>query len=371
MPDHVDAQLRAGVLLLFAKEYPDARERALRVLAKEPRNPRALVLLGNSLAGLKDLDAAIEQVEQAIDADPQITLSYANLGALQMAKGDLEAAEDAFRRAVEAAPQSAQAHGSLANFLWAAGMLDEAESEFRAALGIEPTSPEMNRAMAAFYASRNRASEAEPYLKTYAQESGTVEAKLLLADYYSRARKLAEATSILSSLAGEDGGFVPATLRLASLDFIAGRRPEAYTRLEAILQREPRNEPALEAKARFLLYERKNQEALSVANGLVEINPRLARGQYVRGLALESTGSSDEAVKAFQEVLSTTPSSVPAQASWLPCIWTAANYRDALLLSQQVVKAQPQSAEARFLYAKALLKTGDLLRPPNASCSGS
>ena len=37
---------------------------------RTPGTPRALVLLGNSLAGLKDLDGAIEQVEQAIDEDP-------------------------------------------------------------------------------------------------------------------------------------------------------------------------------------------------------------------------------------------------------------------------------------------------------------
>ena len=68
LPDDVDAQIRAGFLLLLARQFPEARARATAALAKDPRNPRALVLLGNSLAGLKDLDAAIEQVEQAIDA---------------------------------------------------------------------------------------------------------------------------------------------------------------------------------------------------------------------------------------------------------------------------------------------------------------
>src|SRR5688572_7288111 len=106
MPNDVEAQLTAGVMLLTARRHPDARTRALAVLAKDPQNPRALVLLGNALAGLKDLDGAIEQVEQAIDEDPQLYLSYANLGALQVAKGDRDAAEEVFRRAVTEAPQS-------------------------------------------------------------------------------------------------------------------------------------------------------------------------------------------------------------------------------------------------------------------------
>ena len=162
-----EAQLTAGAdTSAVARQYPESRARALAVLAKDPRNAQALVLLGNSLAGLKDLDGAIEQVESAIDEAPDTVLSYANLGALQIAKGDRDAAEDAFRRAVSAAPQSLQAHGSLANFLWATGEIAEAETEFKAALAIDPTSSAVNRAMAAFYLSQNKIGEAEQYLKS-------------------------------------------------------------------------------------------------------------------------------------------------------------------------------------------------------------
>ena len=182
LPGNVDVQLRAGFILLVAKQYPEARARALAALTKEPRNPRALILLGNALAGLRDLDAAIEQVEEAIDSDPQLTLSYVNLGSLQLARGDRDAAEDAFRRAVAAAPDSSQAHAGLANFLWAAGDHAEAEKEFRASLAIDPTSPAVNRAIATFYSSQNRERDAEPYLKSYAEQSGTVDARLLRTD---------------------------------------------------------------------------------------------------------------------------------------------------------------------------------------------
>jgi len=360
MPENVDVQLRAGLLLLLAKQYPDARTRALAALAKEPQNPRGLVLLGNALAGLKDLDAAVEQVEEAIDSDPQLTLSYVNLGSLQLARGDRDAAEDAFRRAVAAAPGSAQAHAALANFLWAAGERTEAEKEFKAALAIEPTSPAVNRAMAAFYTIENRGQEAEPYLKSYAQQSGTVDARLLLADYYLRGQRVPEATTILSSLTGEPAGFVPATLRLATVDFFGGRRPEAHKRLEGLLQREPRNESALGAKARFLLVERKGEEALAVAHNIVEINPRSVNGQYLRGLALEATGAPDEAIKAFREALATAPSSVPIQAKLADLLLSRGDVKAALSLSEQVVKAQPRSGDARFLRAKALLRSGDL-----------
>jgi tetratricopeptide (TPR) repeat protein len=363
LPDSVDAQVRAGSLLLYARQYPEARARAVAALAKDSKNPRALVLLGNALAGLKDVDGAIEQVEQAIDEDPQLMLSYANLGSLYTAKGDRAAAEAAFKRAVEASPRSVLAHLSLANFQWSVGARAEAERELKIALEIEPRSTTANRALATFYISQNRASEAEPYFETYADLSGTVESRLLLSDYYVGRRKISEATGVLSALTKEKGGFVPATLRLAVLDFGARRRPEAYRRLEEILKQQPKNERTLETKARFLLFEGKNQEALSLATALVTANPKSTTSQYLRGVALEATGSIDEATGAFKAVLQGAPSAVPAQVKLANLYLRQGDAKGALDLAQQVVKAQPQSGTAHFLYAQALLKSGDL---PNA-----
>jgi tetratricopeptide (TPR) repeat protein len=165
LPDNVDAQLRAGALLLVDHKFPEAKARALAALAKDPKNASALVLLGDSLAGLKDLDGAIQQVQQAIDQNPQLTLSYANLGALYVAKGDREAAEATFKRAVEVAPKSVDAHLSLANFRWATDARDEAEREIKIALQLEPRSATANRALAVLYLTENKPNEAEPYLE--------------------------------------------------------------------------------------------------------------------------------------------------------------------------------------------------------------
>jgi Flp pilus assembly protein TadD len=360
MPDSVDAQMQAGFLLLVAGQYPEARARAVSALAKEPKNPRALVLLGNALAGLKDIDAAIEQVEQAIDEDPQFTLSYMNLGALRMAQGDREAAESAFRQAVEAAPQSAQAHLGLANFLWAVGSRAEAEPEIKAALAIEPASMAANRAMAAFYIGQGKGADAEPYLKAYVQSNGTVDARLMLADYYVRERRISEATSVLLPLAKEPGGFAPATLRLAALDFIGRRPAEAHKKVDAVLAREPQNQGALETRARFLLREGKARDALAAADALAKLNPRSPRGHWVRGLALEETGSTEEAIKAFQAALGVAPTSSAVQGKLAALYLAIGNSRDALQLAQQVVKAQPQSGAARFLHARAMFRTGDV-----------
>src|SRR6266550_1507236 len=66
----LDAQLKTAELLQLGQRFEDARDRADRALRIDPKNVHALILKGNALAGLKDLDGAITQIEDAIKTDP-------------------------------------------------------------------------------------------------------------------------------------------------------------------------------------------------------------------------------------------------------------------------------------------------------------
>ena len=70
MPDRLDAQLKAGAMLLMGNRFAEAKTKAETVLEKEPRNAGALMLLGNALAGLNDMSGAFQRLNEAIEADP-------------------------------------------------------------------------------------------------------------------------------------------------------------------------------------------------------------------------------------------------------------------------------------------------------------
>src|SRR5262245_49630256 len=111
-------QLKAGSLLLMAGRFDDAKVRAEKVLAADSKNVDAQVLLANSLAGLKDLDGAVSELEEAIQLNPDRSATYANLGQLELGRGNRDSAEQAFKRAVELAPKAAPSHLALASFYW-------------------------------------------------------------------------------------------------------------------------------------------------------------------------------------------------------------------------------------------------------------
>ena len=138
MPDNDEVQAKAGVYFLLAKRFEEARRVGEKLLRKNPRNLNAQLLVANAYAGLKDLDAAVSRIEEAITLDPTRVDSYANLAAFELSIGNAEKAESAFRNAIAASPKSVEARLGLANLLWARGQTADAEALLKEALALEP-----------------------------------------------------------------------------------------------------------------------------------------------------------------------------------------------------------------------------------------
>jgi tetratricopeptide (TPR) repeat protein len=85
LPKNIDAQIKAGQLLLVARAFDDARTRADRAVAIDANNVDAQVLRGNALAGLKDLDGAITDTKRPLHSIPR-RYRASNLGAIQAAQ---------------------------------------------------------------------------------------------------------------------------------------------------------------------------------------------------------------------------------------------------------------------------------------------
>src|SRR5260221_13269164 len=121
MTDRMDVQIRTGSLQLLAGQFEDAKTRAQNILEKNGANVDAQILLGNALAGLKDFDGAVKEIEEAIRIDPQDGRAFANLGILQNAQGNATEAEASLRRAAENPPTSVSRHLALGHFYWSPG----------------------------------------------------------------------------------------------------------------------------------------------------------------------------------------------------------------------------------------------------------
>jgi len=64
------AQVKAGQMNLAASQFEEARSRANKAIEINSKNVEAYILLGNALAGVKQYDAAVAEVQRAIELDP-------------------------------------------------------------------------------------------------------------------------------------------------------------------------------------------------------------------------------------------------------------------------------------------------------------
>ncbi|HET9831578.1 MAG TPA: tetratricopeptide repeat protein [Vicinamibacterales bacterium] len=363
MPDNIDAQLKAGALLLLSNQYAEAKTRAEAVLRMSPRNPGALTLLGNALAGLNDTDGALERLNEAILSDPSQGSLYSNVGVLQLARGDRQMAEASFKKATHAMPDRAEPRVALAHFYRSQGRDAEAEQVLREAVAVDPKSVQANSNLAELYLTTGRASLAEAPLKAIADARQDAESMFALADYYTRTKRTKEAATILDKLAGTSRTYGLAKARLAAIDYTEGRGDEAHKILDELLRREPHNRLGLVLKGRLLLIEKKYDEALDYAKRAVEADPEhSADSHFLLAMLYQNRGQLEESETEFKQTLKVAPTTVGAAVA-LSQLYSAKNKKTAAVeFAEQAVKLAPNTIETRVTLVRAVLANGDTAR---------
>jgi tetratricopeptide (TPR) repeat protein len=362
LPHDLEAQLKAGQFLLMAGRYEDAKTRSEKVLALDSKNVTALILKANALAGLKDSDRAIEEINAAITLDPEDARSYAALGTIEMSKGRRDQAEAAFKRAVDAQPSSSLAQLSLASFYWSGGRLAEAEPILKRALALDPRNVIVQRALATYYLSTGRGKEAEVPLKAVVETLNTAQSRLALADYYLAAQRTDDARVMLKAVADERDGFGGATIRLAALDYQERHLEAAHRQIDAVMTKEPKNVDAMLVKARFLLTEKKIDEALARAKAAAAVDSRSAAAQQLLGIIHTDRGEVEEAIAAFGEVLRLSPRSLSAKLQLANLSLRKGAPEPALQYAEEILHDAPKHAGARSVLVRALVAKGEVNR---------
>ena len=361
VPD-AEVQLKAGNLLLLAHRFEDAKARAQKVLAVDANSVEGQVLLANALAGLKDLDGAVAQLEEAIRVNPDRSATYTNLGEIQLGRGQRDAAEAAFKRAVELAPKTALARLSLANFYWVTGQLPGAEEQLNAALAAEPDNPLVHRTAATFYLATNRRDEAEPHLKRVYEITKTTASALMLADYYVAQKREADARRTLEPLASATETAAQADVRLAILDRAAGHPEEATKRIDRVLGANAKDLQALLLRSSFLMSDGQLDKALEAATAAAQAHPEAVGAFYMVGRVQAARRQADAAVAAYQQVLRLNPLAADAKIAIARLQLANGQTASSVDMAQEALKSAPDNADARLVLVQGLIRNGDLDR---------
>lgn len=125
-----------------AGELALARKHCADLLALNPRDAAALVLLAGIAADAGDAAQGRRAVERALALEPRSGLAHYVMGRLHELEGALPAAEASYRDALRFDPRQARTHNNLGCVLHMQGRLEEALTCYRAAIELDPALPE-------------------------------------------------------------------------------------------------------------------------------------------------------------------------------------------------------------------------------------
>src|SRR2546428_5460134 len=137
-PVDPEVRLKLGSIYLVARQPAEARKQVAAVLGKDPKNFEALLLWAGTAITPREVDAAIQRLEEArADYGDRARLHIA-LAALYVRKQEVAKAERAFQEAVAKEPKSLEAHTALADFYIVKRDVAPAEREYRTAAEPAP-----------------------------------------------------------------------------------------------------------------------------------------------------------------------------------------------------------------------------------------
>jgi tetratricopeptide (TPR) repeat protein len=121
-----------------AGRYSEAADICKIVLASDPGNAEAHLILGSAALNLEALDSARSHLEQSIASRPRDARAWIVLSAYFTRVGDTEAALQACQKAIDIAPQLAVGHSELGNVLARQRKFDSAAAAYRHAVALNP-----------------------------------------------------------------------------------------------------------------------------------------------------------------------------------------------------------------------------------------
>lgn len=126
--------------LLHRGEYLDAATKFRETIRDYPDLIDIRLELGDALAGLGDMDGALEEYRRVIQRDPQVTLAHLKIAMLLMAKRHWKEAQAALNTALAQQPSWPQVHYALGLVRYSLGDTAGAIEAFRRVVELKPDS---------------------------------------------------------------------------------------------------------------------------------------------------------------------------------------------------------------------------------------
>jgi tetratricopeptide (TPR) repeat protein len=302
------ARAELGGALLSAGLNKEASEELAAVVASDPSNVSALLLLARSYLAQKDIPAAGRTLESAVARGIDAAPIYAALADVYQAAGHIENAIPAMRLAIERDPKSEAYRFRYGMLLTDTRAPEAAVIRLNEALKEFPNSPKLWFALGVAHFKKQKHDDAgTAFARSVELDPKFAPALAYLGIVYDETGRYQEAIATYrravaadEKLAAAHYLLADALLRQTSAD-IAG----AESHLTRAVQLEPSFAPARLALARLYIRVERFDEAAKQLETVAAADPDQAEAQYQLGrvyMRLKRTEDAQKAVAAFKRL---------------------------------------------------------------------
>jgi Flp pilus assembly protein TadD len=322
-PDDARLWYDLSVALANEGELKETHESLRRALGCPPQAPDLCILIGMSLDGLKDFEAAAEAYHRAASLEPSSPRGFSHLGSLYLKHGRADLALAPLRRAVRLSSYSPEACIRYASSLEKQNQLDEAVSFYHIAAHARPDEVEAQRPLGRL-------------LGKMGHISGAIRAW----------RKVAELVP------GEPGAMTALGILLSTW----GDHVEAVRLLAEVVHQRPSSPESLSDLGMALSRSGSHEAALRALRQAVQLRKDSSQIRLNLGVALMNAGLLEDAMSAFLDVVSASPDWPIAHLNLGLCYSALGDLvaaREVLLKASTI---DPQNVEIKGALRETLIK---------------
>jgi tetratricopeptide (TPR) repeat protein len=317
---------------------------------KQPNTPETHEAWANYDAAQNNMAAAMQEMQQAIAADPNRSESYLLLALFQLRADLPDQAETNFKKATEVDPKAMNAQLALGGFYQTRNRFPEAEQQFKRAMDVDPKNPAPRAAYVRLLMQEGKKAEVEPFLRQTKKDlSDNREGYRMLGDFYFATGDLDKATAEYASLYSDHPRDIQIKKNYIQLLILKNRLDEAAKLNDQILKTNPKDVDALVYRGQVQIRRNDSNGAIDSLQSALRNDANNAVAHYQLGNAFAQQHNEGRAEAEWREAVRIRPNLTDAQRSLAALELRRGDVDAVLQTALQIIAADPSSADG-FLW---------------------
>jgi cellulose synthase operon protein C len=317
---------------------------------KQPNTPETHQAWANYDAAKNNIAAALQEMQQAIAADPNRSESYLLLAIFQLRADLPDQAEANFKKATEVDPKAMNAQLALGGFYQTRNRLPEAEQQFKRAIDVDPKNPAPRAAYVRLLMQEGKKADIESFLRQTKNDlSNNPDGYRMLGDFYFASGDLDKATNEYTSLNHDHPKDLQVKKNYIQLLILKNRLDEATKLDNEILKANPKDVDALVYKGQVQIRRNDPSGAIDSLQSALRTDAENAVAHFQLGNAFAEQHNENRAESEWREAVRIRPDMTDAQRSLAGLELRRGDVEAVLQTAQQIIKAEPSSPDGFIL----------------------